>query len=1031
MKIAVVVPKMASGEIGGAENLYQGLIEALKAAGHQADQIEVVVDESSFENILDAYCRCFYLNLDEYDLVISTKAPTYMIRHRNHISYLLHTIRAFYDQFSLKSDEDHQRKRLIHKFDKYGLSPQRIKKHCVIGETVAQRLKDADAFWNGIKFQVVYPATLHSNFREPKEWEFVFLPGRLHRMKRVDIAIKAMKYLDGIKLLIAGEGEDAERLKLLTRELSLDDRVEFLDRVSNEELFDLYSRALVVLFVPVQEDYGYITIEAFKSKKPVITCDDSGEPSRLVKDNVSGFVVNPDPKRIAEKIMNLQKNPEHAKKLGLNGYFSVLDLSWENVIGDLLKDVEIRAKIPWGNLKVLVTDMQPIEPPEGGGRLRLKGLYSNLSPNINATYIGTYDWKGEKPRKLQISENLLEIDVPLSEEHFKINEYLNQMVPGKTIIDVTFPLLARASKDYIKALCEEAEKADIIILSHPWVFPIIKTKINTKNKRIIHDSHNVETLLRSTVLGSTPFAQCLAGLVEFVEKELCESSDLILACSEEDKEHFISLHGISASKIEVFPNGVDTGLVKPANEATKKKSKELLNLSGQNAIFIGSDYPPNIEAAEYIINDLAEKCPNITFLIVGGAGESLKSNKRNVKIFGRVTEEKKVLLYSASDIAINPMMNGSGTNIKMFEYLAAGIPTISSPVGARGIKDEGAFLIKELNDFDSAIIEILSNKEIYQRLSNNGRALAENHYDWKKISNRLGNCINNIYDTIRPYFSIVIPMYRAENIDQLISHLNCQTFKDFEVIIVDSGYERENELLKICNFKFKYIFDKGAGAAKARNIGIKAAKGKVVAFTDDDCWPDADWLEKARERLDKKGVIGLEGLVYSEDEKISDNRYRVVTNKDFHGLGFMTANLMIRRDVLEKIDGFDERFDKPHFREDTDLAWRALEYGLIPFADDVKVFHPPHLRDERGEAKEDRDKFFINDALLYSKHPQKYIQLMKAERHYIHNKNFWKYFMEGAQLISGNMPTEYLINDPEINKYLPKNLIGVLSESIT
>ena len=133
-----------------------------------------------------------------------------MVRHRNHISYLLHTIRVFYDQFSPKSDEDHQRKRLIHKFDKYGLSPERIKKHCVIGETVAQRLKDADAFWNEIKFQVIYPATLHSNFREPKEWEFVFLPGRLHRMKRVDMAIKAMKYLDGIKLLIAGEGEDED-----------------------------------------------------------------------------------------------------------------------------------------------------------------------------------------------------------------------------------------------------------------------------------------------------------------------------------------------------------------------------------------------------------------------------------------------------------------------------------------------------------------------------------------------------------------------------------------------------------------------------------------------------------------------------------------------------------------------------------------------------------------------------------------------------------------------------------------------------
>jgi len=66
------------------------------------------------------------------------------------------------------------------------------------------------------------------------------------------------------------------------------------------------------------------------------------------------------------------------------------------------------------------------------------------------------------------------MDVPLSEEHFKLNEYLNQMLPGRTIIDVTFPLLANASTMYVKTLRKEAEKSDVIILSHPWAYPIIK-----------------------------------------------------------------------------------------------------------------------------------------------------------------------------------------------------------------------------------------------------------------------------------------------------------------------------------------------------------------------------------------------------------------------------------------------------------------------------------------------------------------------------------------------------------------------------
>jgi len=1028
MKIAVVAPIMASREIGGAENFYQGLINALRTAGHQATLIEVMVNESSFDDILDAYCRCFYLNLDDYDLVISTKAPTYMVRHRNHVSYLLHTMRVFYDRFEPRTDVDYQRKRLIHKFDRYGLSPERIKKHCVIGEAVVQRLKDADAYWNDIEFHIIYPAPLQSIFKEPNEGEYVFLPGRLHQWKRVDLAIRAMKYVDGVKLLIAGDGEDALRLKKLTKELGLEERVEFLNRVSDEELLDLYSRALVVLFVPLQEDYGYVTIEAFKSKKPVITCRDSGEPSRIINDGINGFVVDPDPISVAEKIQHIQQNPEEAKRLGENGYSSVLNVTWDKVIDDLLKDVEIQANHHREAINVLVADMQPIEPAVGGGRLRLKGLYSNLSSNINATYIGSYDWKGEKQRTVQISDNLLEIDVPLSEEHFKLNEYLNQMLPGRTIIDVTFPLLANASTMYVETLRKEAEKSDVIILSHPWAYPIIKTAININKKILIYDSHNCEALLRRSILGTTPFAQCLTELVDFVERELCESSDLILACSEEDKEHFISLYGISASKIEVFPNGVDTNKVVPVDEATKKKSKELLKLSGKIAIFIGSNYPPNVEAVEYILTKLAEKCPQVTFIIVGGAGERLKSNRNNVKIFGKVSEEEKVLLYSASDIAINPMLNGSGTNIKMFEYFAAGIPAISSPVGARGIQGEDAFVISELSNFDSMITKVLSDNEIYQRLSSKARALAEGCYDWKKISCRLGERINKFYEETNPFFSIVIPMYRGEHIEVLIDHLNCQIFKDFEVIIVDAGRERRDELLNLCKFKLKYIFDEFAGAAKARNIGIKAAKGEVVAFTDDDCRPDADWLIKAKEHLEKKGVVGLEGFVYTDEGKMNDPKYRVVTNKGLTGIGFMTANLFIKRYTLETIDGFDERFDKPHFREDTDLAWRALEYGLIPFAEDVRVYHPSHLRNEKGESKEDRERFFINDALLFSKHPTRYVQLMKAEGHYIRNKNFWKYFVEGIRQVDGRISLEILLKDPEISRHVPNSLTTLFNE---
>src|ERR1700744_1676958 len=99
MKVAIVTIRSSSGEEGGAERLYRALLESFVALGHKADEITLESDESSFEQILKNYLYFHDLDLSKYDLVVSTKAPTWMVRHPNHVCYLIHTIRAFYDMF--------------------------------------------------------------------------------------------------------------------------------------------------------------------------------------------------------------------------------------------------------------------------------------------------------------------------------------------------------------------------------------------------------------------------------------------------------------------------------------------------------------------------------------------------------------------------------------------------------------------------------------------------------------------------------------------------------------------------------------------------------------------------------------------------------------------------------------------------------------------------------------------------------------------------------------------------------------------
>jgi len=334
MKIAVLAVENASGEQGGAEKFYRALTNALCDAGAEAEQLDIMGDESTFEAIEETYLRFYDLDLSAYDGVISTKAPGYIVRHPNHITYLQHTIRAFYDMFDnvfpYVTPEILQQRELVLQLDAGSLSFPRTKKVFVIGHEVRNRLLD---FIN-IDSEVLHESLVDEVFQCGQYDDYLFMPGRLHRWKRVDLIIEAMRYVNApIKLKIAGIGQHSEEYK----ELAADDsRIEFLGRVSGEELVGLYSNALAVPFVPLREDFGLVTIEAFRSGKPVLTCSDSGEPTHFVHNNKNGFICPPDPQAIAAKFDLFYNNKKRTQDMGMNGKRSVEHLTWKNVSTTLL-----------------------------------------------------------------------------------------------------------------------------------------------------------------------------------------------------------------------------------------------------------------------------------------------------------------------------------------------------------------------------------------------------------------------------------------------------------------------------------------------------------------------------------------------------------------------------------------------------------------------------------------------------------------------------------------------------------------------
>lgn len=662
-------------------------------------------------------------------------------------------------------------------------------------------------------------------------------------------------------------------------------------------------------------------------------------------------------------------------------------------------------------MRVTVIDMQPITPAVGGGRQRLLGLYHALGPDIKCTYVGSYDWPGEPYRDQQLTSGLREIVVPLSPEHHTAAAALSEQMDGRTIIDIAFADQVRLSPDFLRVAREHIVDADVVVFSHPWCFPPLASALSSQ-QLIVYDSQNVEAVLRTTLYDDLPQAAPLLKSVAEAEFALCHRADLVLACSHEDRETFHRLYDLDWTKLRVVPNGIFAfGHALPSSDQ-RANAKRVLGITQQSlALFVGSGYGPNNDAARFINERLAPLLPDVGFAIIGGCCESMAriSMAPNVIALGVLDEDHKHNWMMAADVALNPLADGSGTSIKMFDFMAAGLPVVSTAVGARGIDYASAppFVLATLDDFSIVLSDLIGDGVRRQSCAALARRTVEDFYAWERISPALGLLLTSHRantDHARPYFTVVIPTYeRHSKLGRLMAKLDAQWESDFEVIVVDQSRERWSLADIGHGFPLLYVHSEVKGAVTARNLGGLLARGQVIAYTDDDCEPQPDWLSNARPWFHSSNVVGVEGIIRSDH--LDDPEWRPVTNTGCRGLGFMTANLMVRNAIFQQLNGFDIAFDRPHFREDTDFGWRMLKLGAVPFAVDVEVFHPAQPRNVERESHAARAVFFEKDALLLKKHPEKYRELFLVEAHYAYTQGFWENFRRGLMAYGVNEPT--------------------------
>lgn len=333
---------------GGAEVHAEGLREALRSEGHEAEIVAIPFKWYPPEKILDHMLACRLLDLTEVsgtrvDLLIGLKFPAYLIPHPRKVLWILHQFRTAYDLW------DHELGDLI--FRPNGLEIRdavRAADRQLIPEArrvfansgnVAARLK----YYCDIDAKPLYhPPPNADRFYTAAAENYIFFPSRLCLPKRQSLVLEALAHTkDKVQVKFAGAADQpqfSDELKSLARKLRVQDRVEWLGEISESEKRDLYARALAVIYPPLDEDYGYVTLEAMLAAKPLITTSDAGGPLEFVRHGATGLIAEPDSQSLAEALDSLWTDRALAKSYGETGrsLYSEMNITWKGVIEALL-----------------------------------------------------------------------------------------------------------------------------------------------------------------------------------------------------------------------------------------------------------------------------------------------------------------------------------------------------------------------------------------------------------------------------------------------------------------------------------------------------------------------------------------------------------------------------------------------------------------------------------------------------------------------------------------------------------------------
>lgn len=375
--------------------------------------------------------------------------------------------------------------------------------------------------------------------------------------------------------------------------------------------------------------------------------------------------------------------------------------------------------------KILISTVHPLYPISHGGIVRVIEEAKFLSKSgFEVHLIGTRT----KKRDLEKVEKI----TGAKAYTFKSITYLTAGILSKLGLFIYGwiynPLIGRDIRKLVREIRPDIIQSEFIHAAHQM------SKVSKEFEiPFVVSEHNVEHV-------RLPVERKVSGeKMKLIERDICNSADYIITVSETDKQELMRI-GVS-SPIKVAPNGVDYSRYQVKNEVRDRmRQKYGIRKDDTVLVFHGTlKYPPNMTSnkllKDYIFPKINKKHKNLKLLLIG-QGRSLDISEKIIEL-PEIPFDEFPMHLSMGDIGVVPLTAGSGTRLKIIEYLAMGIPVVSTKVGAEGLPMRDGEDILIAKDAKDDIIEkiniLLNDNQLRKRLSENGKGLVKEKLDWSTV----------------------------------------------------------------------------------------------------------------------------------------------------------------------------------------------------------------------------------------------------------------------------------------------------------